>query len=166
MNRHSVAEASDDSHSKYVLENEEDIPSHAVMSLRVKDPRVFIEKRKTANAAESGSASVLADVQGTGDKEHFVYENISEKKEEILSLMGSEAEGTSMLAEKNLWDVNRGISPPVEETVICKERYDQNKKLFCLDESRVLNTSTNLQCSRSCPILLLKNDDRRGMHNG
>ncbi|KAM5558370.1 ribonucleases P/MRP protein subunit POP1 [Rosa sericea] len=167
LKTHSAAEAPDDSQSKTILENEEDIPSHAVLSLRIKDPRIFIEKRKTACASDSDSASILADVQGTEDKEHAVYRIISDKKKELLSLMGSELEGTSMLAEKNLWDINSGISPPVEEMVLCQERYDQNKKFFCLDESssRVLNTSTNLQC-RSCPVLLLKNDNGRGLHIG
>jgi ribonuclease P/MRP protein subunit POP1 len=161
LKRQSVDEAEDDSQSKTVLENEEDIPSHAILSLRVKDPRTFIEKRKTAYAP--GSASILADVQGTECKEHAVYGEISDEKKESLSLMWSEPD-----AEKNLWDVNSGISPPVEELVICKEKHDRNKKFFCLDESSsgALNTSTNLQCSRSCPVLLLKNDNGRGLHVG
>ena len=44
LKRHSAAEVPDDSESKTVLENEEDIPSHAVLSLRVKDPHMFIKK--------------------------------------------------------------------------------------------------------------------------
>lgn len=165
LKRHSVGEAEDDSQSKTLLENEEDIPSHSILSLRVKDPRTFIEKRKTAYAP--GSASILAGVQGTECKEHAVYGDSDEKKES-LSLMWSEPDITNMLTEKNLWDVNSGISPPVEELVICKEKHDRNKKFFCLDESSsgALNTSTNLQCSRSCPVLLLKNDNGRGLHIG
>ncbi|XP_050369059.1 ribonucleases P/MRP protein subunit POP1 isoform X2 [Argentina anserina] len=168
LNRHSLAEAPDDFKSDTVLENEVDIPSHAVLSLRVKDPRMLVEKQKTANAPESGCASILGNVQGTEDRENAVNGNISDKKKERLSLMGSELEGTGMLTEKSLWDVNSGVSPPVEDMVICQERYDQNKKFFCLDESysEVPSTSTNLQCSRSCPVLLLKNDDGRGLHIG
>ncbi|KAK9950519.1 hypothetical protein M0R45_006005 [Rubus argutus] len=166
LKRQSVGEAEDDSQSKTVLENEEDIPSHAILSLRVKDPRTFIEKRKSAYVL--GSASILADVQGTEGKEHAVYGEISDEKKESLSLMWLEPDGTNMLAEKNLWDVSSGISPPVEELVICKEKHDQNKNFFCLDESSsgALNTSTNLPCSRSCPVLLLKNDNGRGLHIG
>ncbi|ONI14814.1 hypothetical protein PRUPE_3G010600 [Prunus persica] len=155
--KHSVSEAKDDSQSKIILEKEDSIPSHAILSLNVKDPRTLTEKEKIAYAPESGSSSILGDVLGTERKEHVVFGRFSD-----------EPEGSGMLAEKSLWDVSSGVSPPVEEEVICKEKHDQHKNFLCLDDSSsgALNTSTKSPCSRSCPIMLLKNNNGRGLNIG
>ncbi|KAH0982044.1 hypothetical protein GBA52_009221 [Prunus armeniaca] len=121
--KHSVSEAKDDSQSKIILAKEDSIPSHAILSLNVKDPRTLTEKEKIAYAPESGSTSILGDVLGTESKEHVVFGRFSD-----------EPEGSGMLAEKSLWDVSSGVSPPVEEEVICKEKHDQHKNFLCLDD--------------------------------
>ncbi|XP_021812687.1 uncharacterized protein C05D11.9 [Prunus avium] len=155
--KHSVSEAKDDSQAKIILEKEDSIPSHAILSLNVKDPRTLTEKEKIAYAPESGSSSILGDVLGTERKEHVAFGRFSD-----------EPEGSGMLGEKSLWDISSGVSPPVEEEVICKEKHDQHKNFLCLDDSSsgALNTSTKSPCSRSCPIVLLKNNNGRGLNIG
>lgn len=155
--KHSVSEAKDDSQSKIILEKEDSIPSHAILSLNVKDPRTLTEKEKIAYAPESGSSSIQGGVLGTKRKEHVVFGRFSD-----------EPEDSGMLAEKILWDVSSGVSPPVEEEVICKEKHDQHKNFLCLDDSSsgAVNTSTKSPCSRSCPIMLLKNNNGRGLNIG
>ncbi|BBG92682.1 ribonuclease Ps [Prunus dulcis] len=153
--KHSVSEAKDDSQSKIILEKEDSIPSYAILSLNVKDPRTLTEKEKIAYAPESGSSSILGDVLGTERKEHVVFGRFSD-----------EPEGSGMLAEKSLWDVSSGVSPPVEEEVICKEKHDQHKNFLCLDDSSSGALNTKSPCSRSCPIMLLKNNNGRGLNIG
>ncbi|RXH68413.1 hypothetical protein DVH24_030746 [Malus domestica] len=147
--RHSAAKADEDSQSTIQLKNEEEIPSHAILSLNVKDPRTLTEKGNTADAQDLGSASILGDVLGTEDKKHVIFGRFSD-----------EPAGNGKIRANNLWDVSSGISPPVEEAVLCEEKHDQNRNFFCLDDSSSgeLNTSSTSQGSQSCPIMLLKNN--------
>ncbi|KAM1413484.1 hypothetical protein ACFXTO_026076 [Malus domestica] len=155
--RHSAAEADVDSRSTIHLKNEEEIPSHAILSLNVKDPRTLTEKGNTADAEDLGSASILGDVLGTEDNEHIICGQFSYKPA-----------GSGKIRANNLWDVSSGVSPPVEEAVLCNERHDQKRNFFCLDDSSsgALNTSSTSQGSWSCPIMLLKNSNGRGLHVG
>ncbi|XP_017179666.2 ribonucleases P/MRP protein subunit POP1 isoform X2 [Malus sylvestris] len=155
--RHSAAEADVDSRSTIHLKNEEEIPSHAILSLNVKDPRTLTEKGNTADAEDLGSASILGDVLGTEDNEHIICGQFSDKPA-----------GSGKIRANNLWDVSSGVSPPVEEAVLCNERHDQKRNFFCLDDSSsgALNTSSTSQGSWSCPIMLLKNSNGRGLHVG
>ncbi|TQD79621.1 hypothetical protein C1H46_034798 [Malus baccata] len=155
--RHSAAEADEDSQSTIHLKNEEEIPSHAILSLNVRDPRTLTEKGNTADAQDLGSASILGDVLGTEDNEHIICGQFSDKPA-----------GSGKIRANNLWDVSSGVSPPVEEAVLCNERHDQKRNFFCLNDSSsgALNTSSTSQGSRSCPIMLLKNSNGRGLHVG
>ncbi|XP_068303084.1 ribonucleases P/MRP protein subunit POP1 [Pyrus communis] len=155
--RHSAAEADGDSQSTIYLQNKEEIPSHAILSLNVKDPRTLTETGNNADAQDLGSASILGDVLGTEDKEHIICGQFSDKPA-----------GSGKIRANNLWDVSSGVSPPVEEAVLCNERHDQKRNFFCLDDSSsgALNTSSTSQGSRSCPIMLLKNSNGRGLHVG
>ncbi|KAB2611987.1 hypothetical protein D8674_020019 [Pyrus ussuriensis x Pyrus communis] len=152
--RHSAAKVDEDSQSTIHLKNEEEIPSHAILSLNVKDPRTLTEKGNTADAQDLGSASILGDVLGTEDKKHVIFGRFSD-----------EPAGSGKIRANN---VSSGVSPPVEEAVLCKEKHDQNRNFFCLDDSSSgeLNTSSTSQGSRSCPIMLLKNSNGRGLHVG
>ncbi|CAN6569904.1 unnamed protein product [Malus baccata var. baccata] len=155
--RHSAAEADVDSRSTIHLKNEKEIPSHAILSLNVKDPRTLTEKVNTADAEDLGSASILGDVLGTEDNEHIICGQLSDKPA-----------GSGKIRANNLWDISSGVSPPVEEAVLCNERHDQKRNFFCLDDSSsgALNTSSTSQGSWSCPIMLLKNSNGRGLHVG
>ncbi|XP_048430350.1 LOW QUALITY PROTEIN: ribonucleases P/MRP protein subunit POP1-like [Pyrus x bretschneideri] len=152
--KHSAAKVDEDSQSTIHLKNEEEIPSHAILSLNVKDPHTLTEKGNTADAQDLGSASILGDVLGTEDKKHVIFGRFSD-----------EPAGSGKIRANN---VSSGVSPPVEEAVLCKEKHDQNRNFFCLDDSSSgeLNTSSTSQGSRSCLIMLLKNCNGRGLHVG
>ncbi|KAM1956576.1 hypothetical protein ACFX16_025973 [Malus domestica] len=77
--RHSAAKADEDSQSTIHLKNEEEIPSHAILSLNVKDPCTLTEKGNTADAQDLGSASILGDVLGAEDKKHVIFGRFSDE---------------------------------------------------------------------------------------
>ncbi|WJZ95097.1 hypothetical protein VitviT2T_013890 [Vitis vinifera] len=124
------------------LEHEEQIPSCAILSLTVDDPHNLPEK-KTTVVPEVASNRVLGDAS----------EN---EAMETTSLVGNQ--------DMDLWDASNGLSPPVEEDVLCMEKHHQHLGFFCLSESQsgILNTSSDVQHG-SCPILLLKNNNQKGM---
>ncbi|TQD78025.1 hypothetical protein C1H46_036421 [Malus baccata] len=95
--RHSAAEVDDDSQSTIYLQNEEEIPSHVILSLNVKDPRTLTKKGNNADAQVLGTASILGDVLGTEDKEHIIRGQFSDKPA-----------GSGKIRANNLWDVSSG----------------------------------------------------------
>ncbi|XP_015890689.3 ribonucleases P/MRP protein subunit POP1 isoform X2 [Ziziphus jujuba] len=168
--RHSVSKADDNTKVKRfsVLENEEHVSSNAVLSLTVMDPRTLRNGKKTADALESESTGVEAVIPRDGIDEQCASEEISHKDNKSLSLLCSEPGGDRVLSGRDLWDARSGISPPVEESILCKEKHDLQKNFFCLGDptSGTLNASTDVQCSRYCPILLLKNKNQKGLDIG
>ena len=124
------------------LEHEEQIPSCAILSLTVNDPCNFPMK-KTTVVPEVASNRVLGDAS-------------KNEAMETTSLVGNQ--------DMDLWDASNGLSPPVEEDVLCMEKHHQHLGFFCLSESQsgILNTSSDVQHG-SCPILLLKNNNQKGM---
>ncbi|XP_062160430.1 ribonucleases P/MRP protein subunit POP1-like isoform X3 [Alnus glutinosa] len=161
---HSAAVSDNDPQFKRsaVLENGEDFCTHAILSLRVKDPRIMPETG-IVDVPESLSTGMLS-VPEAEIKEHAALTGISDNKELLLSIW-SKPEGKSTIYYDNeLWNNGSGVSPPVEESVLCLEKHHLHMDNFCLDDpnSGVLNTSTKVQCSRSCPILLLKNNNQKG----
>ncbi|KAB1225562.1 Ribonucleases P/MRP protein subunit POP1 [Morella rubra] len=139
------------------LENEDNIGSHAILSLRVYDPRILPETR-AADVPGSPTTGTLRVLKAEA-KECAALAGISDKNKELPKL-----EGTFIShSNDNLWDISRGISPPVEESVLCMQRHHLRMDDFCLDvpNSGMLSTSTT-HCSRSCPILLLKNNYQKG----
>ena len=164
MKKHSAAESDHDFQLKKssVLENEEDFCSHAILSLRVKDPRIMPEK-SFADVPESLSTGMLG-VSEAEAKEDVALAGIQDKNKELLFSFGSKPRGNSTIYDnKDLWDRSGG-SPPVEESVLCMEKHSLRMDKFCIDapNSGMLNNSTKVQCSRSCPIVLLKNNNQKG----
>ena len=124
------------------LDHEDQIPSCAILSLTVDDPRNLPEK-KTSVVPEVASNRVLGDASENEAKEN-------------TSLEGNQ--------DLDLWDARNGFSPPVEENVLCMEKHHQRLAFFCLSDSQsgILNTSSDAQHG-SCPILLLKSSNQKGM---
>ncbi|KAL7615683.1 hypothetical protein Lser_V15G02401 [Lactuca serriola] len=61
-----------------------------------------------------------------------------------------------------LWDANKGLFSPVEESVLCMEKHHQRLLSFCLTNktSNDNNTpTTKMESSRFCPIILLKRNN-------
>ncbi|KAL5579443.1 hypothetical protein UlMin_011885 [Ulmus minor] len=157
LEKHSVPEADDDCQLKKttVLESEENMPAKSIVSLKVVDPRAMTKERKIADVSESG------DVPRTEMREHAGVAGILDENKDSFSLL-SEPGDNCMFSCKNLWDASSGISPPAEESFLCKEKHDLRKKYFRLDNpnSGAVNTSPEVQWSRYCPILLLKNENK------
>ncbi|KHN24311.1 Hypothetical protein glysoja_039861 [Glycine soja] len=119
-----------------ILRNEDYFSSCAMLSLNVKDPRELPWK-KTVVPVESISTKTPTDAQ-------------EKKYKELADLI-----------LMDLWyATTRGLRPPVEDSYLSKEKHHERMVNFCLDDihSGEANSSTKVQCSRSCPILLLKND--------
>ncbi|WCJ22338.1 Ribonucleases P/MRP protein subunit POP1 [Euphorbia peplus] len=147
-----------------LLEKEENIDSCSVLSLTVRDPRETPPKIKNADIP-------LADAS-KAEPENNVTVSVPgnlEKHKELLSPSASEPKGDgSSSDERNLWDINSRLSLPVEESVLCSEKHHNRMDFLCIDDKKSgkLTASTEVQCSRYCPILLLKNNIQMGSFMG
>ncbi|WJZ95111.1 hypothetical protein VitviT2T_013902 [Vitis vinifera] len=92
------------------LEHEEQIPSCAILSLTVNDPCNLPEK-KTTVVPEVASNKVLGDAS-------------KNEAMETTSLVGNQ--------DMDLWDASNGLSPPMEENVLCMEKHHRHLGFFCL----------------------------------
>lgn len=159
----SVAEADDDSQLKKfsVLDNEDLIASNAVLSLSVMDPRAMTKIRTTANVQQSTSGDMVDDVTETEIREHTDVVEISDRSKESFSLW-SEPDEDNTLSCSSLWDASFGVISPLEESVLCQEKNELHKNFFCLNDPN----PTKVHCSRCCPILLLKDENKKGLTIG
>lgn len=160
LKKHSVAVPDRDS-TFNIIEKEEGFSTHAILSLRVQDPRIRPETR-IVDVPELNPTSMYS-VQEAESKADSELAGISDKNE--LPTIWSKPDGNSISYYDNeLWDSSSWVSPPMEEAVLCMEKHHLRMDEFCLDypNSGGLNTSTKVQCSRSCPILLLKNSNLKG----
>ncbi|KAK2649122.1 hypothetical protein Ddye_016611 [Dipteronia dyeriana] len=147
----SALEADGDSEKNkiFVLEDKKNVSSTAILSFIVKEPRLLLNER-------------IADFWGSASS--IIPNNVRDDEANELSSSWSKFEGSTIFNDRSLWDANSGISPPVEENVLCMEKHQQHLDFICLDDpkSGTAKTSNEAQCSRSCPILLLKNNNQKG----
>lgn len=139
-----------------ILKSEDHFSSCSMLYLNVKDPRELPMKR-TVVPVEPISTEAVSDAKVTNYKE---LAEISEENKHLSSLSWSKHEDSQSNID-DLWYASaRGFRPPVEESVLSKEKHHERMVNFCLDDidSGEDNSSTKVHCSRSCPILLLKND--------
>ncbi|KAK4844269.1 hypothetical protein QYF36_018307 [Acer negundo] len=117
------------------------------LACQKQDPRLLSNER-TADFPESASS--------------IIPNNVREDEATELSSSWLKFEGSTIFNDRSLWDANNGISPPVEENVLCMEKHHQLLDFICLDDpkSGTAKTSKEMQCSRSCPLLLLKKDQK------
>ncbi|XP_076899363.1 ribonucleases P/MRP protein subunit POP1-like [Bidens hawaiensis] len=61
----------------------------------------------------------------------------------------------------DLWDAEKGLYCPVEESVLCLEKHHQRLVSFCLTDTHSVdvNASTGIHSSRVCPIILLRSNN-------
>jgi ribonuclease P/MRP protein subunit POP1 len=132
-----------------ILKTEEHFSSLAMLSLNVKDPR-DLPAKKTVVSTEPISTKVLSDAQETS----------CEELADLGGMMEKNKDSTSLSDVDDLWYANtRGLKPPVEDSVLSMEKHCERMVKFCLDDINFGDTnSSKARCSRSCPILLLKND--------
>lgn len=157
------ADGDSEKNKKFVLENEDSVSSCAILSLTVKDPRLLLNER-IADVPESASTIVPNSVLADAANERVTLPEVSDKSGELCSSSWSKFEGSTIFNHRSLWDANSGLSPPVDENVLCMEKHQQRLDFLCLDDpkSGATITSNKVQCSRSCPTLLLKNKNKKG----
>lgn len=156
--KNAVAVADDDSQLKTsVLEKEDHIASKAILSLSVMDPRATTKIGTTANVQESTSSDKVGDATGTEIREHADAVGIADRNK-----LRSESGGDDTESCRTLWDAESGIISPLEESVLCQEKHELHKNFFCLDDPN----QTKVQCARCCPILLLKDENKKGLTIG
>ncbi|PIN17831.1 Ribonuclease P [Handroanthus impetiginosus] len=144
-----VADRDDDhglSEETSILENGNQIPSSAVISLVVKDPRTLTKKGNVI-IPEGKPLGLLS------------YEHCETKEQSFSSLPKHEAE--CVFNYGDLWDANKGVSPPVEESILCMEKHQQRKEFICLGSKSSVsqNAIVDGKYSRVCPVMLLKNEN-------
>ncbi|CAI8601370.1 unnamed protein product [Vicia faba] len=141
-----------------ILKNEEQFSSHAMLSLNVKDPRDLLVK-KTVVRTEPISTKALSDVQETSCTELADLGGTLGKHKELTSLSWSEFRDSKSDVDDLWYATTRGLKPPVEDSVLSMEKHRERRAKFCLDDKNVGEANSyEGPCSRSCPILLLKND--------
>ncbi|XP_021904326.1 ribonucleases P/MRP protein subunit POP1 isoform X2 [Carica papaya] len=153
----SLVKSEDDSQSMSSIlpHNGEDISSCAILPITVKDPRTMPNK-------QPADITKLLDCVPDGEaKQDLVLPGISERNEELLFSSQSKPEkAITWSNDKNLWEARRGLSPPMEDIALCMEKHHQRLNFLSLDnpDSGMWKTSNEVQFSRSCPMLLLKNN--------
>lgn len=159
-----MSDAQDLSQNKMcsTLENEEQISSCEILPLTVNDPRSLPDKRI---GDIPGSASTLIHNNELDDeaKKQVAIPGISDNIEKSLSPSWSNFEGRSIFIE-SLWHASGGVSSPMNENELCMEKHHKRMDFLCLDDpkSGKWKTSNDVQYSRSCPVLLLRNNDKKG----
>ncbi|WOH01528.1 hypothetical protein DCAR_0520912 [Daucus carota subsp. sativus] len=110
----------------------ENYTASSIISLVINDPRI-----STGKAEDQTSAGI----------QESILEPVSS-----LYLRNGES--------RDLWQASSGIYPPVEESFLCREKHQQRMAFFCLNDksASILNEPAKEQCSRVCPVLLLKNN--------
>ncbi|CAL5195210.1 unnamed protein product [Lathyrus oleraceus] len=159
LKKHVTMEENHVSHNtkSSILKNEEHFSSRAMLSLNVKDPR-DLPVKKTVQT-EPISTKALSDAQETSCKELADLGGMLGKNKDLTSLSWSEFRDSQSDVDDLWYTTTKGLKPPVEESVLSMEKHHERMVKFRLDDIDVReeNSSKGL-CSRSCPILLLKND--------
>lgn len=125
-----------------------------MLSLGVMDPRAMTKKRLIPDVPESASR----EIPGTEITEHAGVAEISDRNKESFPLC-SDSGDNSMVSSGNLWDASHDVIPPIEENILCEEKHQLHKNFFCLNDPN----AAKVQCSRCCPIVLLKDENKEGL---
>ncbi|XP_026413202.1 ribonucleases P/MRP protein subunit POP1-like [Papaver somniferum] len=149
----------------YILEHAEHLPSGAILSMTVKDPRDLPKK---------GIEGVMDAHSGKIDAQENCLDGCAtlgrslDKNQEIISSLWSEAEADSVLLSDNedMWRSQNSSSLPLEENLLCMEKHERRVAYFNMNgtNSRVSSSECMPQSSRSCPVLLLKENDQRNSY--
>ncbi|KAK4279855.1 hypothetical protein QN277_011562 [Acacia crassicarpa] len=144
-----------------IFKSEGNFSHHAMLSLNVKDPRLLPMKSTTV-PMEPTLIEALSDAPQGKCEELPDLEGILVNNEDLPSTSSIKLEG-SQHDNGDLWGATTRVPrPPFEESAINNEKHCKRIINFCLDDENFseANLLTGEQCSRSCPILLLKNDKK------
>lgn len=123
------------------------------------DPRVLTTRRQITS--KSTSSDMLVDGPQHDIGEDGNGAEILGRHKELFSSWSKKC-GNSIANCKSLWDLSSCVMPPVEESILCKERHELRYSLFCLHSP----ISTEMQSPRSCPVVLLKNENKKSLSIG
>ncbi|XP_027178382.1 uncharacterized protein LOC113777480 [Coffea eugenioides] len=145
------------------LPQEDQISTSVMISLTVKDPRAIAEKGfavlpETKPSKDLGAKET--NTQGDTTSERILPWNPGS----LSSLLSNPEEKYRFSEFIDLWDVSKGVNPPVEESFLCKKKHSQLIKIFSIGEktSNKLDASGVRQYSQLCPIMLLKDNSGKG----
>ncbi|CAN1289337.1 Ribonucleases P/MRP protein subunit POP1 [Linum perenne] len=126
---------------------------HQVFSLTAKDPRT-LHDNVTGDPSETFPSNAV-DIEVSLGKSEQLHESLDSKPEGTL------------LAD--LWDFRSGVcNMPVDEQVLCLEKRQSRRDFISVNGPKlgILKACAKVQGSRSCPILLLKTNDKTGQPLG
>ncbi|GAB2298433.1 hypothetical protein Dimus_032498 [Dionaea muscipula] len=167
LKKSSVVEQKSNEIRQHVLEKEDCFAHGAVVPLVVADPRSLRHKR-TEHGQELDSSTNPSGIQEEQCKHLSALTGGLNRKEELSTLRSETEMGRPFSNVKELWDVNKGILPPLEENVLCIQRHQERLDFFCIKDrsSRTSNASPKDKGSRLCPILLLRTNNQKGLLQG
>ncbi|GAB2218012.1 hypothetical protein Droror1_Dr00001227 [Drosera rotundifolia] len=151
-----------------VLGKEDCFAPGAVVQLLVADPRTVRHKRSQPDSGPEASTYPNDVLDEEESKGHTALNGNFNATEAMADLQPKAEMGCAVSTMKELWDVKKGIDPPVEENVLCMERHQERLQSFCLKNTahKNINPSLGVAGSRSCPILLLRNSNQEGFLQG
>ncbi|KAK1319244.1 hypothetical protein QJS10_CPB04g01008 [Acorus calamus] len=156
-------------HESFSLRHAELLPSHAVLSLAVLDPR-DLTVEGVGSSPESLSSSQENTLVGEISKDHTeLNSEVSKEDRNVLLSHWSEPEVNGIfLSDSALWDSHGRMSPPVADDILCKEKHQRRLTYLHLDKTnpQLLSSQSKEGNARSCPILLLKASDERSSCKG
>ncbi|KAL0921913.1 hypothetical protein M5K25_005859 [Dendrobium thyrsiflorum] len=157
------------SHSSFVLEHAGHLPSRAIFSLEVQDPR-DLPMKEVKGFPTTASFASCPQHQDLDNDSTAKFSNESTRNKDLLLSFWSkpEANGVFLSDCRQLWDSYINLKPPLPENVICRERHCKRLKHFYLDPDLVEESCCEARdrYDRSCPIILLKHADHETFNSG
>ncbi|XP_058082117.1 ribonucleases P/MRP protein subunit POP1 isoform X2 [Magnolia sinica] len=155
----------------FVLEHAEHLPSHAIVSLTVQDPRdITMKAIESVPDAPTCPESNLLEEDDAKEDASLTSGAPNTYREVIGSFwLKPDASSVHFSDSEDLWTSNDQTNPPMEENLLCMEKHQRRLSFFNLDNtnSGTLTTKSKEGSARSCPILLLKNiNNQRGSYMG
>lgn len=143
-----------------ILEHAERLPSHSILSLTVQDPRdISLKGVKDVPTKPSCPKSDQLAKEDSKEGASLMSGDANNKSEVISSIWSNPEVNDFHFSGKSLWTSGNRINPPMEDEALCMLKRQRRLAFFYLDNPNSgLSAITEESASRSCPILLLKNN--------
>ncbi|KAJ6826571.1 uncharacterized protein M6B38_371380 [Iris pallida] len=152
----------------FFLEHAEHLPSNAILSLTVSDPR-DLSSNGTKTISETTARSEAHFQEIDMQASNAFISGISTEVQDGIHLPWSEPEvnGSFLADNRYLWDFTEKLNPPVPENILCTEKHQRRLKYFYLDPPGDDKQPPKKAegCGQSCPILLLKHANQGHFNN-
>lgn len=143
-----------------ILEHADRLPSHSILSLTVHDPRdISLKGVKDVPTKPSCPKSDQLAKEDSKEGASLMSGDANNKSEVISSIWSNPEVNDFHFSGKSLWTSSDRINPPMEDEALCMLKRQRRLAFFYLDNPNSgLSAITEESASRSCPILLLKNN--------